>query len=79
MRARPDHPLTLIACRTVAGGYLGTGRTGEAIALYEHAVRDSERVLGPNHPDTRDAHTALAHARNYRHQAKPRWPWRQRP
>ena len=32
--------------------YLSHGRYSEAEPLYLRALRDSERVLGPNHPYT---------------------------
>ncbi len=72
----PDHPLTLIACRTVAGGYLGTGRTSEAITLYERAACATERLLGPDHPDTRNALTALTLARNSQRPPRQHRPWK---
>ena len=40
----------------------GSRRLGEAIPLYEQAVTDRERVLGPDHPDTLLARSNLAGA-----------------
>jgi hypothetical protein len=38
--------------KRVASSYWWTGRTGEAIALDERVAADTERLLGPEHPDT---------------------------
>jgi hypothetical protein len=50
---------------------------GEAVALHEKNLRDQERVLGADHPDTLRTRTNLAEARqDARRAARRRWPWR---
>ncbi|WP_146193956.1 tetratricopeptide repeat protein, partial [Streptomyces sp. MA5143a] len=39
------------------------GRDQEALDLYERVLTDSERILGPNHPDTIDARNNIIRAR----------------
>ncbi|MGI8808719.1 MAG: tetratricopeptide repeat protein [Acidimicrobiales bacterium] len=39
--------------------YRSAGRTADAIAIFEQVVADSERLLGPEHPDTLSAKAAL--------------------
>uniref|UniRef100_UPI000AFFEC42 tetratricopeptide repeat protein n=1 Tax=Nocardia niwae TaxID=626084 RepID=UPI000AFFEC42 len=43
---------TLLSRANLASAYASAGRTAEAIPLYERTLTDSERILGPHHPDT---------------------------
>ncbi|WP_373307397.1 tetratricopeptide repeat protein [Streptomyces violaceus] len=43
---------TLTSRANLAASYAHAGRTGEAIAIEERVVADSERLLGEDHPDT---------------------------
>jgi tetratricopeptide (TPR) repeat protein len=47
----------------LATAYRDAGRAAEAIALFERALADLERVLGPDHPDTMTVRDSLAAAR----------------
>ncbi len=47
----------------LAGAYESAGRLGEAIDLYEAALADCERILGPDHPTTVTVRDNLAAAR----------------
>ncbi|MFE3703042.1 tetratricopeptide repeat protein, partial [Nocardia tengchongensis] len=47
------HPATLTSRNNLAYAYRSAGRSCEAIPLYERALTDSERILGPDHPITR--------------------------
>jgi hypothetical protein len=47
---RPD---TLASRNNLAGAYESAGRLAEAIPLYEATLTEYERVLGPDHPNTR--------------------------
>jgi Tetratricopeptide repeat len=44
----------------LGNSYQAAGRTGEAIAILEQVAADRERLLGPDHPDTRTAQINLA-------------------
>jgi hypothetical protein len=48
-----DHPDTLTIRNSLAVAYCRTGRTAEAIILFEQNLAGQERVLGSDHPDTR--------------------------
>jgi hypothetical protein len=48
-----DHPDTLYSSSNLARAYAAGGRHAEAVALHEQTLQARERVLGPNHPDTR--------------------------
>ena len=56
------HPTTLISRNNLAYAYLGAGRLGEAIPLYERTLADAERVLGETHPTTLGSRNNLANA-----------------
>jgi tetratricopeptide (TPR) repeat protein/tRNA A-37 threonylcarbamoyl transferase component Bud32 len=56
----PDHPDTLTSRNNLAGAYLAAGRTAEAIALFEGALKVWEAKLGPDHPDTLTSRNNLA-------------------
>jgi hypothetical protein len=43
-------------------GRLGQARPGQAIELYETTLTDTERVLGPDHPQTRTVQDNLQRA-----------------
>ena len=43
--------------------YQDAGRAAEAIPLHERTLADSERILGPDHPDTLNSRNNLAAAR----------------
>ena len=72
---RPRALDTLTARGNLAVSYWSAGRTGEAIALHEQVAADTERLLGPDHPDTLSARGNLAalvlvggaHRRGHRH------------
>jgi Tetratricopeptide repeat len=51
---------TLIARTSLASSYLQARRTADAIAIFERVGADTERILGPGHPDAVAALTALA-------------------
>ncbi|MFD8588685.1 tetratricopeptide repeat protein, partial [Streptomyces sp. NPDC059637] len=44
----------------LATSYRQAGRTTDAITLLEQVAADSERILGPHHPDTLTARNNLA-------------------
>ena len=52
----------LMGANTVARAYLSTGLLHQAIILFEQTLADSERILGPDHPDTLDSRNNLASA-----------------
>src|SRR5262249_49984705 len=57
-----DHPITLATLDNLAGAYLLSGKTAEAIALYEQ-VRDARtKQLGADHPYTLSTLAGLAQA-----------------
>ena len=58
----PDHPDTLTSRNNLAAAYRATGRTDEAVILYEQNLADRERTLGPDHPDTLTSRNNLAAA-----------------
>ncbi|MFB8240131.1 tetratricopeptide repeat protein [Kitasatospora purpeofusca] len=43
----------------LAASYWQVGRTREAIVIEERVLADSERILGPHHPHTRNAAEVL--------------------
>jgi hypothetical protein len=47
----------------LARAYQDAGRTAEGIPLYERALADMERLLGPDHPYTVIVRNNLASAR----------------
>ena len=49
----------MTARANLAASYWQAGRTGEAIALLERVLADSERLLGEEHPDTLTARVVL--------------------
>jgi hypothetical protein len=49
--------------RSISRAYQDAGRAAEAIALFERALADRERVLGPDHPGTVESRDNLAAAR----------------
>ena len=49
---RPRPPDTLSSRNNLAGAYQSAGDLGRAIPLFEQTLTDTERVLGPDHPDT---------------------------
>jgi hypothetical protein len=49
-----------IARTNLAASYWSTGRTTDAIPIQEAIVTDSERLLGPDYPDTITARRVLA-------------------
>ena len=56
-----DHPEVVLRARTsLAYAYRDTERLAEAIDLYERALADSARDLGPDHPRTLAVRDALA-------------------
>ncbi len=59
-----DHPLTLSNQHGLAEAYRAAGRHEEAITLHEATLAARERVLGPDHPDTRMSRERLAQARS---------------
>ncbi len=56
----PDHPDTLRSRVDLATVVLSTGRTAEAVRLYESAFERFQATLGPDHPDTLEARNGLA-------------------
>jgi tetratricopeptide (TPR) repeat protein len=60
-----EHPKTLTTREGLAKAYLSTGRTGEAIAIFEPLLADHERIRGVEHPATLFARNSLALA--YQH------------
>lgn len=58
----PRHSLTLMSRDSLAAAYEQSGRSDDAILLYQRAVGEQEQVLGPLHPDTLAARASLAHA-----------------
>ncbi|MHB1874595.1 MAG: tetratricopeptide repeat protein [Streptosporangiaceae bacterium] len=48
----------------LSGAFASAGRLGEAIPLYQATLADSERVLGPDHPQTLVSRNNLARARS---------------
>jgi hypothetical protein len=55
-----DHPRTLESRNNLAAAYRATGRTAEAITLFEKTLADRERLLGTGHPDTKAVRDTLA-------------------
>ena len=55
----------LMGANTVARAYLSTGLLHQAIILFEQTLADSERILGPDHPDTLTSRGNLARAYLY--------------
>ncbi|RSM32828.1 tetratricopeptide repeat-containing protein, partial [Amycolatopsis balhimycina DSM 5908] len=53
---------TLSSRNNLAYAYQAMGDLGRAIPLYEANLADSERVLGPDHPDTLSSRNNLAYA-----------------
>ena len=49
----------------MARAYLSTGLLHQAIILFEQTLADSERILGPDHPDTLTSRGNLARAYLY--------------
>jgi tetratricopeptide (TPR) repeat protein len=45
-----DHPFTLTSRNNLASALQASGRLGEALPLFERAVADTERSLGPADP-----------------------------
>ena len=56
----PNHPGTLMTMNNLAGAYLSSGRTDEAVQLQEEAFNRMKSTLGPDHPDTLVATSSLA-------------------
>ncbi|VEG28712.1 tetratricopeptide repeat protein [Actinomyces howellii] len=50
------------AMNVIARAMLAAGRLNEAIDLYEQTLTDTQRILGPNHPDTLTTRSNLAYA-----------------
>ena len=57
-----DHPDTRKARINLANAYSRAGRTAEAIALLNIALKDSESIRGHDHPFTLVARNSLAQA-----------------
>jgi tetratricopeptide (TPR) repeat protein len=57
-----DHPHALDSRNNLANAYLNTGRTAEAMALFEQVLSTRDRVQGPDHPDTLGSRNNLAEA-----------------
>ena len=57
-----DHPLTLIALNSLAGAYLYSGKTAEAVALYEQVRDMCVKKLGADRPQTLITLVCLARA-----------------
>lgn len=57
-----DHPLTLSYQYRLAEAYRAAGRYEEAVALHRKTLTVRERVLGPDHPDTKLSREGLAQA-----------------
>ena len=49
-------------CNNFVYVYQSAGDLGRAIPLYEQTLTDSERILGPDHPDTLGSRNNLAGA-----------------
>jgi hypothetical protein len=47
----------------LAGAYQAADQLDQAIPLYQQNLTDTERILGPDHPDTLVRRTNLAAAR----------------
>jgi tetratricopeptide (TPR) repeat protein len=54
-----QHLDTLRARANLAASYQGAGRSEEAVELGERVLADCERILGPEHPDTLHAASAI--------------------
>jgi hypothetical protein len=71
-----DHPATLGSRNNLAMVYWDTGRTAEAIPLYERTLADAERVLGADHPNMLLSRNNLAMAYQDAGGAAGVAPWR---
>ena len=57
---RPVHARTPCYRGTTSRAYQDAGRTAEAIPLFERTLADCERLLGPDHPNTKVVRENLA-------------------
>ena len=55
-----EDPLVLGYANSLAIGYSSLGRVQEAVDINERTLKISERVLGPEHPDTLRSRSNLA-------------------
>ena len=71
-----SRPGTLASRNNLAAAYRAAGDLGRAIPLYEQTLADSERVLGPDHPQTKIVRGNLAAARQHPQRPAP-MPYRE--